>query len=356
MMINRDNYEAYFLDFAEGRLSPEQEEVLHRFLKFNPDLEEELRSFRIHNLTPQSFSYPDRDALKREYPRATDSVTRTNFDMYCIAYLENDLTEKQRTVFEKFLANHPEAVPHFVAYRSTFLKNEHVIFPGKERLKHKRDMAFNWKMMVPLAAAAAVAIFIIVSLPVQNLSVEMAAVIDPNGKEELVNETAIQKNHAPEPVSLNLKVIRNSSSPVPVSNYKKKEQEQEKKELNEEKVKTRSESAQIASLSFKPAKPMDIPVKQDLLKQEVISPIAVNRSSLSFFELARYRVKRATETIEEEDALLWSLASNGLRELNRIRGTDTELLASRNEQGEISGIQFRSRFLNVTAPVNRNEE
>jgi hypothetical protein len=73
-------------------------------------------------------------------------------------------------------------------------------------------------------------------------------------------------------------------------------------------------------------------------------------------DLARYRVRKATETIEEEDALLWSLASNGLKELNRIRGTETELMASRNEQGEISGIQFRSRFLNVTAPVNRNEE
>ena len=354
MMINRNNYEAYFLDFAEGRLSPEQEEVLHRFLKFNPDLEEELRSFKIHNLSPQSFSYPAKEALKRKYPAETDAVTRANFDMYCIAYLENDLTEKQRTVFEKYLAEHPGAERHIFAYRSTFLKKERISFPGKERLKHKRVSVFNWKIMIPLAAAAAVAIFIIVSQPVQNLSVEIATVIDPKEKEELVNETATQKKHTPEPASVSLKVIRSTTSPVPVSNYKKKEQE--KKELNEEKVNTASGSAQIASLSFKPVIPMDIPVNHDILKQEVISPMAVNRGSLSFIELARYRVKRATETIDEEDALLWSLASNGLKELNRIRGTETELMASRNEQGEISGILFKSRFLNVTAPVNRSEE
>jgi hypothetical protein len=128
MMINRDNYEAYFLDFAEGRLSPEQEEVLHRFLKFNPDLEEELRSFRIHNLTPHSFSYPCKESLKKEYPAGTDTVANANFDMYCIAYLENDLTEKQRTVFEAYLAEYPGAEPHFFAFRSTFLKKEPMFF------------------------------------------------------------------------------------------------------------------------------------------------------------------------------------------------------------------------------------
>ncbi|MFN2396973.1 MAG: hypothetical protein ABR597_14935, partial [Bacteroidales bacterium] len=108
---------------------------------------------------------------------------------------------KQRTVFEAYLAEHPEAEQHFIAYRSTFLKKEHIIFPGKEQLKHKRGMAFNWKIMVPLAAAAAVAIFIIVSPPVQNLSVEMATVIEPKQKEELVNKAAIQKTQSPEPAS-----------------------------------------------------------------------------------------------------------------------------------------------------------
>jgi hypothetical protein len=354
MMINRDNYEAYFLDFAEGRLSPQQEEMLHRFLKFNPDLEEELRSFRIHNLTPQSFSYPGKEALKKEYPAGVDAVTSANFDMYCIAYLEKDLTEKQRTVFEEYLAEHPETEQHFIAYRATFLRKEHIIFPGKERLKHRRGKVFNWKVLVPLAAAAAVAVYIIVSQPVQDLPVEMATVIIPKEKEELVNEPAPLKKHVPEPASVNLKVIRNSTSPIPVSNYKKKEQD--KDELKEEKSATASESVRIASLNFKPVRPMDIPVGADLLSPEIISPIAVNKSSFSLIELARYRVKRATETIEEEDALLWSLASSGLKELNRIRGTETELMASRNEQGEISGIQFRSRFLNVSAPLNRSED
>jgi hypothetical protein len=97
-------------------------------------------------------------------------------------------------------------------------------------------MALNWKMLVPLAAAAAVAVFLIVSPAIQNLSVEIATVVDPKEKEELANETNANKKQTPEPASVNLKVIRNSTSPVPVSNYKKKEQEKE--ELNEEKANT----------------------------------------------------------------------------------------------------------------------
>lgn len=354
MNIGRDNYEAYFLDFAEGRMSPEQEEILHRFLRFNPDLEEELRSFQIHNLTPQLVGYPEKDSLKKEFPTGQDAVTHANFDMYCIAYLEKDLSGKQRSLFEEFLAEHPEKESQFIAFQVTFLKKEHIVFPGKEQLKHKRTWPFDWRIIAPLAAAAAIAIFIIIAPPVQNLPVEMASITVPKEKEEIVKETVTPKKSSAESSPANLKVIRNTTSPVPVSNYKKKEPD--KKELKEERANPTTESAQIASLSVTPVNTLNIPVEYDLLRPEVISPIAVNTRSLSFIELARYRINRATKVIEEEDALLWSLASNGLKELNRLGIKETELIASRNEEGAISGIHFKSRFLNITAPINRDND
>jgi len=38
MRITQDNYEQYFLDHAEGNLSPEMERELADFLDANPDL------------------------------------------------------------------------------------------------------------------------------------------------------------------------------------------------------------------------------------------------------------------------------------------------------------------------------
>src|SRR6056297_3000294 len=106
MKIDRDTYEAYFLDFAEGKMSPEQEEVLHRFLKFNPDLAEELRIFTdscSSPAIPETIVYPQKESLKQVFSENFEIITSENFDSVCIAYLENDLQEKQRILFEKYL-------------------------------------------------------------------------------------------------------------------------------------------------------------------------------------------------------------------------------------------------------------
>ncbi len=45
MSINRNNYEAFFLDYFEGRLPEEGKEELMRFLELNPDLKKEFEGF-----------------------------------------------------------------------------------------------------------------------------------------------------------------------------------------------------------------------------------------------------------------------------------------------------------------------
>ena len=47
MKINRDNYEAYFLDYHEGHLSLEMVRELHLFIEQNPDLKNSITDFEI---------------------------------------------------------------------------------------------------------------------------------------------------------------------------------------------------------------------------------------------------------------------------------------------------------------------
>ncbi|MDA3823594.1 MAG: hypothetical protein PF450_13425, partial [Bacteroidales bacterium] len=68
MDINRNNYEVFFLDYAEGNLSADQEEILHRFLKFNPDLSAELETFSIHPLESNLEEFPNKNLLKKSFP------------------------------------------------------------------------------------------------------------------------------------------------------------------------------------------------------------------------------------------------------------------------------------------------
>ncbi len=360
MSINRDNYEAFFLDYVEGRLAKEQKEMLHRFLKFNPDLTnefDELRTFNSHGLIPEQVDFPRKEMLKKKFPSETDAVSGVNFDLYCIAYLENDLSAKQRDLFESYLAEHPEKEPQFTAYKSTFLKQETITFPQKERLKQKRKLIFDRRILVPLAAAAAVAVFIIFSVPEPEIPVEIASVTVVGDDKEAEQKMDADKKPSAETATGHVNVIRSSAVPVPVSTYRKRDQEE-----REEKQKETAEppvdqgSVQVMAMNVQHRLPAESPIEYDRLKPETIPPISVNRSSLSIFDLARYRAQRAAEVIEEEDALLWSLASNGLKGLNRISGPETALLASKDEDGTISGFRFKSRFLNVTAPLNRDED
>jgi hypothetical protein len=360
MIINRDNYQAYFLDFAEGRLSPEQSEMLHRFLKFNPDLADEfdeLQTFRAHGLTPEPLEFPAKELLKKRFPSESDAVTWGNFDIYCIAYLENDLSEKQRRLLEKFIEDHPEAESQFAAYKVTFLKQETLLFPAKEQLKQRKKVIFDRRILIPFAAAAAVAVFIIFSVPEPEMPVEIASVTLDEENNTAEHKVDSQNKSTPEPAKGNVSVIRSSAVPVPVSTYKKRDQEKRAEEQSEIETGTTEKGAtQVLAMNIQHSLPADPLIEYDRLLFKTIPPISVNRNSLSFFELARFRAQRAAEVIEEEDALLWSIASAGIKGLNRISIPENVLLASRDEEGAISGFRFRSRFLNVTAPINRDED
>ncbi len=351
MNINRDNYEAYFLDFIEGRLSPDQEEVLRRFLKFNPDLEAEMEDIDLLKIEPSHHSFPGKNLLKKELPGSDTEVSDGNFDMFCIAYIEGDLTAKQRQIFEAYLQQYPAKRSEFEACKATILKPETVPFPHKSRLKQRSRMHLSvWRIMVPVAAAAAIALMVIFRVPATQSAIEVAAVVEP----EIIEKQPIEEKKEKQPTQATFNMVRKTNAPVPVSDYKEKQQEREQQKA-ENPEKQQQESPRIASVDLRKLQTDPIHVEYDQIRQEIIQPPTINSSSLSILALAQYQAQKASQIMEEEDALLWSLASSGLKELNRIAGSETKLMASRDEDGSISGIRFQSRFLNVTTPIARDE-
>jgi len=354
MNINRNNYEAYFLDLIEGRLSPEQEEVLRRFLKFNPDLAEELAAFEIHTVTAPHLPFPGKDSLKKELPVGETGVNDASFDMYCIAFLEGDLSENQRVAFEAYLSRNPGREKELEAFKATYLVPPSVTYPHKGRLKHRNVRLTNWRIMVPVAAAAAITLMILLRAPDVQQPVQVASVVEPEQAEK--QPEAEKEDNKPElkPVQASFNMVRKTNSPVPVSDYSERQQERLERQKDQAKEQP-GESRRIAGVDLRRQQEDHVDVQYDQLRPEIIRPPTINSSSLSLFALARYQAQKATQIMEEEDALLWSIASSGLQGINRITGSETQLMASRDEEGAISGIQFKSRFLNVTAPIARNE-
>jgi len=357
MDINRDNYEAYFLDFAEGRLSAEQEELLYRFLKFNPDLADEMELLEIQPLQPGTEVCPSREKLKMVFPGKDEDITDANFDMYCIARLENDLQPEEEERLDKYLEENPLKQVDYKYYQSTKLIKKEIPFPGKSHLKKHKTRTLTAIVRVSFATAAAVLLFLLFGPALKNPVSDIASTADPVEEKQSSEETVGNEKSEPKTASPTLNLIRKTSNPVPASTYKKPPEKSGKEQAGHEMTdQNDGGSGRIAGMQLKKASFADLnDAPYDRIRSLPISPPSINKSSLSVLELARYRAQKASEIISDEDVSILSLANSGLKELNRLTGTEAEILASRDEDGSISGIQFKSRILNFTTPISRDQ-
>jgi len=130
MKINRNNYEAYFLDYIEGRLNKKDLEEIEAFLKNNPDLEEELLGIEEIRLPVCNVKYEDKEKLYLN----DNNITNSKFYDLCIAYIEDDLTNEEKNTFLKEVKRDNKKEVEFNLFLQTKLKHTEKIFPNKKSL------------------------------------------------------------------------------------------------------------------------------------------------------------------------------------------------------------------------------
>jgi len=64
-MINRSNYEVWFIDYADGQLSPDQVAEMLLFLEENPDLKNEFSLFEQVTLPVDTVEFAFKKSLKK---------------------------------------------------------------------------------------------------------------------------------------------------------------------------------------------------------------------------------------------------------------------------------------------------
>ena len=156
--ITRNNYEIFFLDFHEGRLSAGLRRELTAFLDANPDLKEEFYSFDGPGLANESGQFPGRNTLYRDYI-PVGNIHPGNVDEMIIASMENDLTDEAAEFLDQFIGLNPAYGVTRELYEATRLVPPVITFPGKRALKkgRRRGMVV---FMTSVAAAATVFLFI----------------------------------------------------------------------------------------------------------------------------------------------------------------------------------------------------
>jgi len=163
MEINRKNYEAYFLDYWENNLAPDQVTELFVFLEQNPGLKEEFESFENISMLPdKKIRFEPKEALKKHELIPTDHIDGKNYDEYMVRVLEGDLTEDESIELKAFIELNPKTKLEYNIYRSAFLKPDlSVRFENKEKLKKTGFFVIYRKEVIyGLSLAASVVVFL----------------------------------------------------------------------------------------------------------------------------------------------------------------------------------------------------
>jgi len=169
MEINRNNYQIWITDFYDGILDSRRQDLLMEFLEKNSDLKSEFDDYNNLILHPDLSQRIGKESLKKDL----NSLEDGQIEKLVIAYIENDLSNRQKDEFTQLIRENERFSAFYNTYIKLKLEPANYSYPGKRALKMIpyrkgiRRIAFG-----SLSAAASVVIIITLSLmfksPVQD--------------------------------------------------------------------------------------------------------------------------------------------------------------------------------------------
>lgn len=134
--VDLHNYEAFALDFVEGRLVGDDLSAFKSFLENHPEINDEIDSItsdiiNFENKTEFDF----KTELKKE-ALPGEEINTNNYQTYFVAFHEGDLSEKSRENVLVFIKQHPDKSEEFNSFANLkFAPDENIYFPLKRRIK-----------------------------------------------------------------------------------------------------------------------------------------------------------------------------------------------------------------------------
>jgi hypothetical protein len=157
MVINRNNYEEFFLMYVDDELTSQQCAEVEKFVEQNPDLRSE---FEMLKQTKLEAGDTIEFAHKTELLKIKDSIGLDNYQEYFLLYIDNELNESSRKAVEKFVLQHPQLQNEFTLLKQTILPQEKISFHHKKSLykkEERRVVYFKWTRIAAAAALVGVA-------------------------------------------------------------------------------------------------------------------------------------------------------------------------------------------------------
>ncbi len=375
MDINRNNYEAFLLDLLEGRLSVEEERELNEFLKHHPEHVVNLPDTELWRLEKSHVSFPARDRLKKEFPVADTRLSGANFDLFSIARMEGDLTPQQEEEHRSMVSRDKRREKEWSVWQKARLVPEQIQFHGKKSLKRQRAVKSRVVWLSAISVAATVALLVILFrmdpvVPGPELSVatseetsnsqEPPTVVQEKQSAEFHEEPLAEVPEEPtvavkKPVMFSVKKAH-----VRQAEFKTNRSQESPAGLTDSSNLVKSEVIEPRPLRIAGnlSNTTELVGKStsDRIEPFHIPTVSPNLTSLSVAQIAELDLRELfVDYAEEHNISLMSAANAGIRGINKLTGSDISLLASRDEEGAISGFRLKSKRFSVTRPLGREE-
>lgn len=348
-MINRSNYESYFIDYIDGNLPDELVNDFLDFLEKNPDLAEELKTVSTISLQPENCSFPDKDALLK-----ADTLMPDEPEFRAVAYLEGDMAEAEKTHFEAELAINDELLKSMQLLAKTkLLADNSVRFPDKSQLMRKSPKV----LYIRIAQAAAILVLFV--------SVWALA---PWGKKPL-NEQFFAQQEQPKQQPVVTKPENDAqplqTNPAPAKSPENQTEEQRSvpkaSQLQPKTTETRRAAAEPDLLAQREAMPTQIkPITQAIVASAGFEPHKVKmeieeaapKSAAKQMSVEQYLAHKLISAPKGETFTLANVANAGLKAAENL--APDRLNVERSQQGQLEQINFESRLIAFSIPFKKN--
>ncbi len=362
MQINSDNYEAYLLDMAEGKLTREEEGLLMQFLEGNPGLEADTDMAGI-TLEAPSVEFIRKDDLKKGGQAA--QVTPGNFEQFCIARTEGDLDERTLDALDRFLEGNPEYIRDAKLFDRLKLKPDmSSIFRYKESIrKHAlphREGAGNIRRLLyrSVSIAATIAIILSAGFFAGHLVRNDSPAVVPDRRmatwpaERVRTEEIVFENERVIPVDPDILLTQEIVKAEP-------------SDLPSEEIHYVREQFILTSLAVRPhgkvvpehSRPVESHPDFAGLYIQAVAYDGRERAAIGSVVSRLTNLFARVADDEERDRLtFWDVADAGVKGINSIAGTEMRLERELDPDGQVVSLAFNSRLLAFERTVSVNRD
>ncbi len=166
-IINIENYEAFWVDYLDGKLSETDEERLFAFLESNPEISANLIDTDDFMLPAPEVKFPGKASLKAEH----------QIENLLISKIENEISAEDDKFITSKINSDAKIAASFSQYQKTILvPDTSIVFEGKKYLK-KATVIPLYRYTAAVAAAFAV-VFVSGYLLTRN-PVEVSPAVKP---------------------------------------------------------------------------------------------------------------------------------------------------------------------------------